>query len=134
MRRAMVMAAVLALAIPVMQSRAQAMAEAPVRVASPAVVEPAASAAPVVESAAPASPSSVALAGAVALREVRRDLSRGPALAAGGGGIGRPEALMLIGVAAIVGGELVGGTGGHIVSLGGLAVGLYGLYLFLEKK
>jgi hypothetical protein len=131
MRRATVMAAVLALAVPVMQVRAQAMTDAPARAASPMVVDVAA---PSVDAVAPATPASVALAGAVALREVRRDLSRGPALAAGGGGIGRPEALMLIGVAAIVGGELVGGTGGHIVSLGGLAVGLYGLYLFLEKK
>lgn len=131
MRRAMVMTAVLALAVPLTQARAQAMVEAPARAVAPVVVE---TVAPAAEAVTSATPASVALAGAVALREVRRDLSRGPAVAAGGGGIGRPEALMLIGVAAIVGGELVGGTGGHIVSLGGLAVGLYGLYLFLEKK
>jgi hypothetical protein len=77
----------------------------------------------------------VALAGAVALSDTRREMAtRGTSTAMAGGGFGRPEALMIIGAAAIVGGSLVGGTGGYIVSLAGLGVGLYGLYLFLEKN
>ena len=39
---------------------------------------------------------------------------------------------MVIGGAAILGGAIVGGDAGGIVSLAGLGVGLYGLYLYLQ--
>lgn len=39
---------------------------------------------------------------------------------------------MIIGGAAILGGAIVGGDAGGIVSLAGLGVGLYGLYLYLQ--
>lgn len=39
---------------------------------------------------------------------------------------------MIIGGAAIIGGALVGGDVGTIVSLGGLGYGIYGLYLYLN--
>jgi hypothetical protein len=91
--------------------------------------------APDVASPAPSAASvSVTAAGVAALREVRaeRAARTAPPQMAGGKSFGRPEALMIIGVAGIVGGSLVGGTGGYIVSLAGLGIGLYGLYLFLQ--
>ena len=45
-------------------------------------------------------------------------------------GNGVPQ--MVIGGAAILGGAIVGGDAGGIVSLAGLGVGLYGLYLYLQ--
>jgi hypothetical protein len=45
---------------------------------------------------------------------------------------GKPEALMVIGVAAMVGGALVGGAFGYVVAVGGLVVGLYGLWQYLQ--
>ena len=39
---------------------------------------------------------------------------------------------MIIGGAAILGGAIVGGDAGGIVSLAGLGHGLYGLYLYLQ--
>ena len=39
---------------------------------------------------------------------------------------------MIIGGAAILGGAIVGGDAGGIVSLAGLGFGLYGLYLYLQ--
>lgn len=39
---------------------------------------------------------------------------------------------MIIGGVVIIGGALVGGDAGAIVSLGGLAYGVYGLYLYLN--
>lgn len=39
---------------------------------------------------------------------------------------------MIIGGAAILGGAIVGGDAGAIVSLAGLGFGLYGLYLYLQ--
>lgn len=38
--------------------------------------------------------------------------------------------LMIIGGAAVVGGILVGGSGGFVLILGGVAVGAYGFYLY----
>jgi hypothetical protein len=39
---------------------------------------------------------------------------------------------MIIGGAAILGGAIVGGDGGALVSLAGLGYGLYGLYIYLQ--
>ena len=39
---------------------------------------------------------------------------------------------LIIGGAAILGGAIVGGDAGGIVSLAGLGYGLYGLYLYLQ--
>ncbi|MCE9603025.1 MAG: hypothetical protein K8S21_12550 [Gemmatimonadetes bacterium] len=39
---------------------------------------------------------------------------------------------MIVGGAAILGGAIVGGDAGGIVSLAGLGYGLYGLYLYLQ--
>lgn len=44
----------------------------------------------------------------------------------------RGRNLMIIGGAAILGGAIVGGDAGNLVSLGGLGVGLYGLYVYLN--
>lgn len=44
----------------------------------------------------------------------------------------RGRNLMIIGGAAILGGAIVGGDAGNLVALGGLGVGLYGLYIYLN--
>ncbi|MEP7382737.1 MAG: hypothetical protein ABI910_13695, partial [Gemmatimonadota bacterium] len=41
---------------------------------------------------------------------------------------GRGEALAIVGGAAFVGGLLIGGDAGTLISIGGLAVGVYGLW------
>ena len=41
-------------------------------------------------------------------------------------------ALMIVGGAALIGGAIIGGTPGTIVMIGGAAVGLYGLYHYLQ--
>lgn len=44
----------------------------------------------------------------------------------------RSRTLMIIGGAALLGGAIIGDDVGSIIMLGGLGVGLYGLYLFLQ--
>jgi hypothetical protein len=44
----------------------------------------------------------------------------------------RSRTLMIIGGAALLGGAIVGDDAGQIIMLGGLGVGLYGLYLHLQ--
>jgi hypothetical protein len=44
------------------------------------------------------------------------------------------EILMIVGGAAIVTGALVGDDAGTVIIIGGAAVGLYGLYLFLQEQ
>ncbi len=44
----------------------------------------------------------------------------------------RSRMLMIVGGAALVGGAIIGDDVGTIVMLGGLGVGLYGLYLYLQ--
>ncbi len=46
--------------------------------------------------------------------------------------MGQPVALMAVGAAALIGGSLAGGNAGHVIAVGGLIVGLYGLYLYLQ--
>lgn len=52
--------------------------------------------------------------------------------AAGGLNQGEGVALMAVGGAGLVAGLLIGGSAGTAVAIGGLAVGLYGLYQFVE--
>jgi len=45
---------------------------------------------------------------------------------------GQDVALMAVGVGAMVAGALIGGTAGTIIIIGGAAMGLFGLYHYLE--
>jgi hypothetical protein len=45
---------------------------------------------------------------------------------------GQDVALMAVGVGAMVAGALIGGTAGTIILIGGAAMGLFGLYHYLE--
>lgn len=45
---------------------------------------------------------------------------------------GRAESLMIIGGAAFLAGAIIGGDAGTIVMIGGAAIGLWGLYLYLQ--
>ena len=45
---------------------------------------------------------------------------------------GQDVALMAVGVGAMIAGALIGGTPGTIIVIGGAAMGLFGLYHYLE--
>lgn len=76
---------------------------------------------------------SLTAAGRAALADVRAEAAaKAVAPSAKGGSFGRPEALMIVGGAAIIGGLLVGGDVGYVVSVAGLGVGLYGLWEYLK--
>ena len=49
-------------------------------------------------------------------------------------GFGRAETYMIVGGAAFVAGLLIGDDAGTVVMVGGAAVGLYGLYLYLQTQ
>ena len=55
-----------------------------------------------------------------------------PASAQQQGGFGRSETLMIVGGAAFVAGLIIGDDAGTIVMVSGAAIGLYGLYLYLQ--
>ena len=55
-----------------------------------------------------------------------------PAPSRGGQGLGQPEAMMIVGGAAILVGAIVGGDPGDIFMIGGAIVGLFGLYKYLQ--
>lgn len=48
------------------------------------------------------------------------------------GSRGQPEALMIVGGAAILTGIVVGNNAGYAISIAGAVIGLYGLYLYLQ--
>lgn len=128
MRRILSFAAVLSVVLPaVATAQSAAMTSEP----TPAVVAPVASA-PSVASPAAESPRSVTVAGQQALADARLAAGRGVPGMAPGKSFGQAEALMIVGGAAILGGILVGGNVGYVVSVVGLGVGLYGLYMYLR--
>ena len=47
-------------------------------------------------------------------------------------GAGRNVALMVVGGAALIIGAIIGGTAGVLIAVGGAAIGLYGLYNFVQ--
>jgi len=55
-----------------------------------------------------------------------------PAPSKGGSGVGQPEAMMIVGGAAILVGAVIGGDAGDIFMVGGAVVGLFGLYKYLQ--
>lgn len=55
-----------------------------------------------------------------------------PAPVRSGAGVGQPEAMMIVGGAAILVGAVVGGDAGDIFMIGGAIVGLVGLYKYLQ--
>lgn len=55
-----------------------------------------------------------------------------PAPSRGGAGVGQPEAMMIVGGAAILVGAVIGGDAGDIFMIGGAVVGLVGLYKYLQ--
>lgn len=52
--------------------------------------------------------------------------------AASGAGLNQPQALMIVGGAAILVGAIIGDTAGDVFMVGGAVVGLYGLYKYLQ--
>ncbi len=62
--------------------------------------------------------------------QVAADAPRPVALAAGRAG--RGQALAIVGGAAFLGGLMIGDNAGTAIAIGGLAVGVYGLWLWLN--
>lgn len=47
-------------------------------------------------------------------------------------GLGKPRALMFVGLGTFIAGAIVGGDAGAIIMVTGAAIGLYGLYQYLQ--
>ena len=64
----------------------------------------------------------------------RRETARPdqPVVAPNRAGLGQARALMIVGVAALVAGAIIGGTPGTVVMVGGAVIGLIGLYDYLQ--
>lgn len=64
----------------------------------------------------------------------RRETARPdqPLVAPNRAGLGQARALMIVGVAALVAGAIIGGTPGTVVMVGGAVIGLIGLYDYLQ--
>jgi hypothetical protein len=143
-RRARAFAATLtltAVALAPQALRAQATAVS----ATPTALAPAA-AAPAVEVAAvqPAVPAAAftldaARAGVTRPGEPAREAAeraeaarRAGAPSRGGRGLGQPEALMIVGGAALLAGLIIGDDAGTLIAVGGAVTGLFGLYQYLR--
>lgn len=126
MRRLFATAAIIAFALP---TAAFAQSEAAPSLAPEPV--------PAAIATAPASPAPAAMVHAdVAGIQHQNDAADAHAVntvaAAGGLHQGQGMALMVVGGAAMVGGLLIGGDGGSAIAIGGLAVGLVGLYQYVR--
>ncbi len=117
--------AVLALALLAAPAGAQAVSGAPSFALQPAATQAAAPAA----AQATAGPRIDALPTAA-----RRSEANGPLVmaAAQRANLGQAKALMIVGAAAFVAGAIIGDTPGTIIMVGGAAVGLVGLYEYLQ--
>jgi hypothetical protein len=51
-----------------------------------------------------------------------------------GQGFGQSEILMIVGGATFLVGAVIGDDAGTIIMIGGAAIGLYGLYRFLQEQ
>lgn len=47
-------------------------------------------------------------------------------------GLGRPRALMFVGLGTFIAGAIIGGDAGAVIMVTGAAIGLYGLYQYLQ--
>lgn len=64
--------------------------------------------------------------------ETARPLTDQPLASPSGWNLGQARAMMVVGVAALVAGAVIGGTPGTIVMVGGAVIGLVGLYNYLQ--
>ena len=64
------------------------------------------------------------------LAEAARPLQ--PTIMATHGNLGQSRAMMVVGVAGLIAGAIIGGTPGTIIMVGGTVVGLVGLYEYLQ--
>ena len=55
-----------------------------------------------------------------------------PTMMATHGNLGQARAMMVVGVAGLIAGAIIGGTPGTIIMVGGTVVGLIGLYEYLQ--
>jgi hypothetical protein len=78
-----------------------------------------------------AAPGPTVSASAVGIRRAAAEPNAAPA-AEPRLGAGRNVALMVVGGAALIIGAVIGGTAGVLIAVAGAAVGLYGLYYFVQ--
>ena len=71
-------------------------------------------------------------AASVAVRPVETKELKLNAAAAPRKGYGQPVALMVVGGAALLTGLIIGNDAGTVIAIGGTAMGLYGLYEYLQ--
>ena len=69
---------------------------------------------------------------AVAVRHADEALAAPAPAAPRSGSRSQPEALMIVGGAAILTGIVVGNSAGYAISIAGAVIGLYGLYEYLQ--
>ena len=73
------------------------------------------------------------MSAAVAVRPVdTKELQLNAAAAPRRAGYGQPVALMVVGGAALITGLIIGHGAGTVIAVGGTAMGLYGLYEYLQ--
>lgn len=111
-------------AIPAGAQQAGALTDVP----APAAVAPAPAPAP---AAAPAAGPTVEQA-SVAVRAPAQAHEQSASAAASRAGLGTARAQMIVGFAALVAGAIIGDTPGTIIMITGAAVGLWGLYNYLQ--
>jgi hypothetical protein len=108
-------------------------AEAPAPAAQPAEAS-----VPTMPTTAPASPESQSVAGApitdarVGVHAPEHSRDAAAATAAAHANLGQARALMVVGVAGLLVGAIIGGTPGTIIMIGGAVIGLKGLYDYLQ--
>ena len=71
-------------------------------------------------------------AGVHAPEHARTDVQAAAAAAAAHANLGQARALMVVGVAGLLVGAIIGGTPGTIIMIGGAVIGLKGLYDYLQ--
>lgn len=71
-------------------------------------------------------------ASVVGIRRAETAKKAAPAAADAHMGAGKNVALMVVGGAALIIGAVIGGTAGVLIAVAGAAVGLYGLYNFVQ--
>ncbi len=81
--------------------------------------------------AAAAGPTLAAVSTAARMHAQSDSLIMSPA-ARGNAGLGQAKAMMVVGVAALLAGAVIGGTPGTVIMIGGAVVGLVGLYDYLQ--
>ena len=64
--------------------------------------------------------------------QARHEAAAPAATAQSRAGLGKPRALMFVGLGTFIAGAIIGGEAGAVIMVTGAAIGLYGLYHYLQ--